>query len=154
MIHKGKVQTVLGPVEPAALGITLPHEHVLIDMTQGACSADALIEVTESAKAAGAIPMAGWEPGEDGPGTAASWRTKWDEPICLSNRADIARNWFYYGDYKITRIDDVIEEAERFKRHGGGCHIVFREECPHVLRVADGGAEAERPSPTPLAPLL
>lgn len=123
MINKGKVQTVLGPVEPDSLGITLPHEHVLVDMTKGACSADALIEVTESAKAAGAIPMAGWEPGEDGPGTAASWREKWNQPICLSNRADIARNWFYYGNYRITSIDDVIEEAGLFKQHGGGCIV-------------------------------
>lgn len=27
----GKVQTVLGPIEPQELGITLPHEHLLID---------------------------------------------------------------------------------------------------------------------------
>ena len=27
----GRIQTVLGPVEPAALGVTLPHEHILVD---------------------------------------------------------------------------------------------------------------------------
>ena len=123
MIHKGKIQSVLGPIDPESLGVTLPHEHVLVDMTKGACSATSLIEVTESAKAAGAIPAAGWEPGEDGPGTAASWAAKWNEPICLSNRADIARNWFYYGNYKINSIDDVIEEALLFKRHGGTCIV-------------------------------
>jgi len=123
MIHTGHVQTVLGPVEPGSLGLTLPHEHVLIDMTKAEPSAEALINVTESARAAGAIPAAGWEPGEDGPGTAASWRAKWNQPICLSNRADVARNWFYYGNYKITSIDDVIEEANLFKRHGGGCLV-------------------------------
>lgn len=31
----GKVQTVLGTVEPECLGITLPHEHFLIDQTLG-----------------------------------------------------------------------------------------------------------------------
>jgi phosphotriesterase-related protein len=31
----GKVQTVLGAVEPTCLGITLPHEHLLIDQTLG-----------------------------------------------------------------------------------------------------------------------
>ena len=31
----GKVQTVLGTVEPDCLGITLPHEHFLIDQTLG-----------------------------------------------------------------------------------------------------------------------
>ena len=29
----GKVQTVLGPIEPDRLGITLTHEHLLIDLT-------------------------------------------------------------------------------------------------------------------------
>src|SRR5919106_3992418 len=29
----GHVQTVLGPVSPEALGVTLPHEHLLIDFT-------------------------------------------------------------------------------------------------------------------------
>ena len=29
---EGKVQTVLGPVEPADLGVTLTHEHMLIDL--------------------------------------------------------------------------------------------------------------------------
>ena len=29
----GKVQTVLGPIEPEDLGITLPHEHLLVDLT-------------------------------------------------------------------------------------------------------------------------
>lgn len=123
MIHRGKVQTVLGPVEPAELGLTLPHEHVLIDMTLGACSADVLIDQTESGRAAAATAEAGWEPGEDGPGTAASYRARWNEPICLENRADVARNWFYYGNYKSTSIDDAIYEANLFKRQGGGCLV-------------------------------
>ena len=29
----GMVQTVLGPIDPAAMGITLTHEHILIDLT-------------------------------------------------------------------------------------------------------------------------
>ena len=29
---KGKVQTVLGPVDPAELGVTMTHEHLLIDL--------------------------------------------------------------------------------------------------------------------------
>ena len=31
----GKVQTVLGLIEPGELGITLPHEHFIIDQTLG-----------------------------------------------------------------------------------------------------------------------
>ena len=30
---KGKVLTVLGPVDPHALGITITHEHLLIDLS-------------------------------------------------------------------------------------------------------------------------
>jgi predicted metal-dependent phosphotriesterase family hydrolase len=29
--HRGKVMTVTGAVEPSALGVTHPHEHLLID---------------------------------------------------------------------------------------------------------------------------
>ncbi len=29
----GKVQTVLGPIEPSAMGVTLTHEHILLDLT-------------------------------------------------------------------------------------------------------------------------
>ncbi|MBD3267299.1 phosphotriesterase [bacterium] len=29
--HEGKIMTVMGPIEPSALGKTLPHEHVLVD---------------------------------------------------------------------------------------------------------------------------
>ena len=29
----GKVQTVLGPIEPSEMGVTLTHEHILIDLT-------------------------------------------------------------------------------------------------------------------------
>ena len=123
MIHKGFVQTVLGPVAPEDLGMTLSHEHVLVDMTQGAPCCDALADMNDSTKGASHIPQAGWEPGEDGPGTAATWMAKWQEKITLSNRADIARNWFFYGNYKINSIDDVIEEAALFKRHGGGCIV-------------------------------
>ena len=31
-VSSGKVQTVLGPIEPDSLGITQTHEHLLIDM--------------------------------------------------------------------------------------------------------------------------
>ena len=47
--QNGSVQTVLGTVSPDVLGITLPHEHVLIDMTMGQSSAIALVNSGESA---------------------------------------------------------------------------------------------------------
>lgn len=135
MIHNGMVQTVLGPVAGDSLGLTLMHEHVLLDLTQGAGSPDEVFDFTESTKRAARIPEAGFEPGEDGPGTAATWRAKWQQPICLANRADVARNWLYYGTYKIDDIDQVIYEAELFRRHGGGCLVdqtsigMGREKC-------------------------
>jgi predicted metal-dependent phosphotriesterase family hydrolase len=73
---KGKVQTVLGAVEPSELGLTLPHEHVIVDMTLGACSAHSLVNITESVRRAAAFPDAGLEPGEAGPGIAATWAKK------------------------------------------------------------------------------
>ena len=33
-VPSGQVQTVLGPVDPSTLGITLTHEHLIIDLTQ------------------------------------------------------------------------------------------------------------------------
>ena len=66
--QSGKVQTVLGTISPQALGITLPHEHVLIDMTMGQTSATALINSGESAKKAGEIPEAGMGTGTGRPG--------------------------------------------------------------------------------------
>ncbi|MDE0064902.1 MAG: hypothetical protein OXU72_19210, partial [Gammaproteobacteria bacterium] len=114
---------VLGPIAPESLGLTLMHEHVLLDLTQGAGSPDEVFDFTESTKRASRIPEAGFEPGEDGPGTAATWRARWQQPICLANRADVARNWLYYGTYKIDDIDQVIYEANLFKRFGGGCLV-------------------------------
>ena len=29
---RGKIQTVLGPIEPEQLGVTMTHEHLLIDL--------------------------------------------------------------------------------------------------------------------------
>jgi phosphotriesterase-related protein len=92
-------------------------------MTLGACSAHSLVNITESVRRAAAFPDAGLEPGEAGPGIAASWAKKWNQPICLENRADVERHWFYYGNYKINDLDDVIHEAKLFKRHGGGCLV-------------------------------
>lgn len=31
----GRIQTVLGDVEPASIGVTLPHEHLFIDLSKG-----------------------------------------------------------------------------------------------------------------------
>jgi len=33
--HAGKIQTVTGLIDPEKLGITLPHEHLLVDLSPG-----------------------------------------------------------------------------------------------------------------------
>ena len=43
---KGKIQTVLGPIEPNSLGITLPHEHLIVD---GSCWFEEAKEGTQKA---------------------------------------------------------------------------------------------------------
>lgn len=120
--HGNFVQTVLGRVAAEEVGLTLHHEHLLFDLTGGAPSVDALFELKDSARRGFGIPESGWEPGEDGPGTAASWRAKWGQPLTLQNRADVARNFGWYGA-KITDIESVIEEALLFKRSGGSCLV-------------------------------
>ena len=123
MSNEGYVQTVLGPVDPMDLGITLPHEHILIDMTLGYSSAPEMISATESGALAAQVPEAGYEPGEEGPGLVASFRDLWNTPITLQNRADVERNWFFYGDYKRRDPRVAIYEAELFKLAGGGCLV-------------------------------
>lgn len=43
-LNGGVVQTVLGPVDPAALGVTSTHEHLLLDL---ACYFEMPDEATE-----------------------------------------------------------------------------------------------------------
>ena len=115
----GHIQTVLGPVDPDDLGFTLIHEHVLLDLTKGIAHAG---EYATHAKKY--VPImrrheAGWEPGEQGPGTAATWSAKWAQPVSLENLADRQRYWVYYGDQRLDSIDDGIWEFDQFKRAGG-----------------------------------
>ncbi|RDU98707.1 phosphotriesterase family protein [Trinickia dinghuensis] len=44
---KGKIQTVLGPIEPESLGPTLMHEHLLIDLVPPSLAEDADRDQTE-----------------------------------------------------------------------------------------------------------
>jgi phosphotriesterase-related protein len=89
----GKVQTVLGPIEPATLGLTLTHEHLLID-------------------AVGSRPS---------PAVTASDRAKWREPLALSNYYDQRRNIHLYRDnLRLVSVDEAVQEGIHFKAAGGG----------------------------------
>ena len=68
MTARGYVQTVLGPVRPETLGLTLVHEHLLVDLRGSARSAEEKALAAETAAAAMSRPDAGWEPGRGVPG--------------------------------------------------------------------------------------
>ena len=89
---KGKVQTVLGPVEPSELGPTTTHEHLLIDFT-----------------------FMFREPvGEDAQRLAR-------EEITLENRGWIAYNHYSsLPNLLLTDVDTAVEEARAFEAAGGG----------------------------------
>ena len=120
---RGFVQTVLGPVAPEDLGLALIHEHLLIDMTQQARSAEEKAATSDTAAAAMGRPEGGWEAGEWGPGTTASYLSKWGQDVSLENRIDMARNWAFYGSYRQTSIETAVYETNRFAMAGGGCVV-------------------------------
>lgn len=85
------VQTVLGPVAPASLGITLPHEHIFSDSS-----------------------LSGPEPADD-----PIWR-HYREPIRLDNYYDIRRDHVNIADQQLTDIADAIAEVSQLRAAGGG----------------------------------
>jgi phosphotriesterase-related protein len=108
--RSGTVETVLGPVAPGDLGITLPHEHLLCDLGPRFV-APATDEGREIA----------------------------DEPVSLANLAWVRRNYLSSRDNIVLDDEAVaIEEAALFKSAGGGTivdvgSIGIRPD-PHALR--------------------
>ena len=123
MTARGFVQTVLGPVPPDDLGLTLVHEHLLVDLRGSAASAEQKARVSDTAAAAMSRPDAGWETGEGGPGTTASYLPRWGQEPTLENRIDMARNWPFYGSYRQNSVETAVYETERFRAAGGGCVV-------------------------------
>ncbi len=102
----GKVLTVLGPIAPEDVGVTLPHEHVFIHL---------------------ALPVddvAGWEiEGLKRPQSKDELRS-WRLPVSLADRAYILRHLWYNEDAQILdNMEDAIREVTYFK-HAGGNTIV------------------------------
>ena len=89
---KGMAQTVLGPVEPSALGPTTTHEHIFIDFR-------AMFQ----------------------PPAEATAQRRAHEPITLRNRGWVAYNQYSsLENLWVVEEDVAIEEARLFKRVGGG----------------------------------
>ena len=88
----GKIQTVLGAVEPSALGRTTTHEHLIIDFRFMYKPPD---DAAEAAKA--------------------------HEPITLENRGWVAYNHYSnIENLWVVQQNVAVEEARAFKRAGGG----------------------------------
>ncbi|MHB1335356.1 MAG: phosphotriesterase family protein [Candidatus Humimicrobiaceae bacterium] len=86
-----QIQTVCGKIREEQLGITLPHEHCLVDTS---CWGK---DTTESSK-----------------------RELFSQPVSLKNRGDVIYNNFYFKDNLVlTDINNSIEELRDFYGHGG-----------------------------------
>ncbi len=88
----GNILTVLGPVDPNDLGLTITHEHLLIDLS--------IVFV----------------PPEDEDGRRLA-----EEPVGINNLGWIRVNWSSNKDNLVqTDVDLATREAARFKAAGGG----------------------------------
>ncbi|MDA1189614.1 MAG: hypothetical protein O2854_08075 [Chloroflexi bacterium] len=87
----GKIQTVLGPIEPKDFGITMTHEHLLIDLT---CYMQMPDEASE--------------------------RYYWDKPLTMDMLGTIGKRWMANRDINLLLDEKIaIEEALKYKYAGG-----------------------------------
>lgn len=102
--HAGRVMTVLGPVDPSRIGITLPHEHLFIDFT---------LPLDEPERWALA--------NRRHPRTAEDIRI-WEMPVTdPAQRAFLIRHAWENRDMLLLQdVDGVLREARAFKDVGGG----------------------------------
>ncbi|MBM3949240.1 MAG: phosphotriesterase-related protein [SAR202 cluster bacterium] len=88
----GKVQTVLGPIEPEKLGATLTHEHLLIDLRN-------------------VVPT---------PPTGAWQRGLYEAKLTSDNIAWFRHHGMFNVDnYLLEDLDTAVNEALLYKRSGG-----------------------------------
>ena len=88
----GKVQTVLGPVSPDELGVTMMHEHVLSDLSK-----------------------------QYGTMETASARGFFETPVSIEILSRIRHYDAPNADNaRLFDLDTAIEEVALYKRHGGG----------------------------------
>ncbi len=99
----GKVMTVLGPVDPADLGVTLPHEHIFMDFT---------------------LPLDApqrWKLAERRFPVTPADRALWETMISMGNRAFLIRNIWNNRDALLLQDPvQMLAEVRAFKSAGGG----------------------------------
>lgn len=99
----GQVMTVEGPVAPAALGVTNPHEHLIIDFLT--------VRAQDQKSHQVAIQGGGAEP-------------SWEQPLSLQTYYEARRNPFLFRDtLQLTNLDDATEALTDYKLAGGGCIV-------------------------------
>jgi len=108
----GRVQTVLGPVDPAQLGITLTHEHIFIDLRRTHLPDRRWVVRNDR--------LVADEPSEDFPGSEmALWEARLDiTNLHLARQAAPIADNYFLGDEGVA-----IRELLDFKRAGGGTII-------------------------------
>lgn len=88
----GKVQTVLGPIDPADMGVTITHEHLLIDMSGYS-----------------------YQPDE------ATLRALWERPYAIDTVGKYAKNvWFTKDILQLYSEEAATDEIRQFMLAGGG----------------------------------
>ena len=122
MANSGMVETVLGPVDPAELGHTLSHEHVLIDLAGGTKDVRHLLGMTESTLHV-ATPESGRLDRLGVIDPPASRTGTFDEEIRLDNLYDQVKNWLWYGRTLTLAGDDADEAVRLFGEAGGSCIV-------------------------------
>ena len=93
--QKGKIQTVLGLIDPQDLGLTMTHEHLLIDFS---VMFNPTPDVTTQRMAPAPVSME---------------NLGWIRQYCYSNLDNLL----------VLDEDTAIEEATLYQRHGGGAIV-------------------------------
>ena len=93
--QKGKIQTVLGLIDPQDLGLTMTHEHLLIDFS---VMFNPTPDVTTQRMAHAPVSME---------------NLGWIRQYCYSNLDNLL----------VLDEDTAIEEATLYQRHGGGAIV-------------------------------
>ena len=95
----GRAMTVTGPVDPAALGMTVMHEHIFIDFTRGLTAG----------------------PAYNTPATEVAF---WDQKLTLENVHLVRENGVLNKDnWLLADVDVAVKEVLDFKSWGGGAIV-------------------------------